>query len=54
VIRKNKGVVEVARGECDVPHDAIVGFRPCLVPSKFQKIYKISYHIESLDACMEH
>jgi hypothetical protein len=27
VICKNKGVVEVARGECDVPHDAIAGFR---------------------------
>jgi hypothetical protein len=27
VICKNKGVVEVARSECDVPHDAIVGFR---------------------------
>jgi hypothetical protein len=26
----------------------------CLVPSKFQKFYKISRHIKSLDACMEH
>jgi hypothetical protein len=29
-------------------------FRQCLVPSKFQKFYKISRHIKSLDACMEH
>jgi hypothetical protein len=26
----------------------------CSVTSKFQKFYKISCHIESLDACMEH
>jgi hypothetical protein len=26
----------------------------CLVPSKFQKFYKIPRHIESLDACMEY
>jgi hypothetical protein len=29
-------------------------FRVCLVHSKFQKFYKISRHIESLDAYMEH
>jgi hypothetical protein len=28
--------------------------RPCLDASKFQKFYKISRHIESLDACMKH
>jgi hypothetical protein len=25
----------------------------CLLPSKFQKFYKIPRHIKSLDACME-
>jgi len=25
---------------------------PCLVPKKFYKIFQISRHIESLDACM--
>jgi hypothetical protein len=28
--------------------------RQCLLPSKFQKFYKIPRHIESLDACMEY
>jgi hypothetical protein len=28
--------------------------RQCLVPSKFQKFYKIPRHIKSLDACIEH
>jgi hypothetical protein len=28
--------------------------RVCSLPSKFQKIYKISRHIESLDGYMEH
>jgi hypothetical protein len=28
--------------------------RQCLLSSKFQKIYKISRHIESLDTCMEY
>jgi hypothetical protein len=28
--------------------------RQCLVPSKFQKFYKILRHIKSLDICMEH
>jgi hypothetical protein len=28
--------------------------RGCLLPSKFQKFYKILHHIESLDACMEY
>jgi hypothetical protein len=28
--------------------------RVCLVASKFQKFYKISRHIEYLDACIEH
>jgi len=27
---------------------------PCLVPKKFYKIFQISRHIESLDACMEY
>jgi hypothetical protein len=26
----------------------------CSVPSKFQKFYKISSHIEYLDECIEH
>jgi hypothetical protein len=32
----------------------VLSLRPCLVASEFQKIYKISRHIESLDVCMEH
>jgi len=29
-------------------------FRPCLVPKKVQKNFKIPCHIESYGACMEH
>jgi hypothetical protein len=32
----------------------IIPSRVCSVTSKFQKFYKISHHIESLDACMKH
>jgi len=28
--------------------------RPCLVPPKNLKFFKISRHIESLDVCMEY
>ena len=28
--------------------------RPCLLPSKNTKNFKIPYHIESLDACIEY
>ena len=27
---------------------------PCLVASKIPRLYKISYHIESLNACMKY
>ena len=29
-------------------------FRPCLVPKRFCKIFQISRHIKSLDACMKY
>ena len=32
----------------------VSGFRPCLVPKKFYKIFQISRHIESLDAYIEY
>jgi hypothetical protein len=28
--------------------------RQCLLPSKFQKFYKIPHHIKSLDVCLKH
>jgi hypothetical protein len=34
--------------------NSITNVRQCLDPSNFQKFYKISCHIESLDACMEY
>jgi hypothetical protein len=40
-------------GFCELMMLALVE-RLCLVPSKFQKIYKILRHIKSFDVFMEH
>jgi len=43
---------------CDGESWKVFGFwvkvRPCLVPQKFYKIFKIPRHIESLGVCMEY
>ena len=36
------------------PGPSVHPFRPCLVPSKILKIFKISRHIESLGTCLKY
>jgi len=36
------------------PARSVEWLRPCLVPTKIQKVFKISRHIESCGTCMKH